>query len=499
MDLSRIAVALRPRTAWEGVDLGFAMARSWYTRLWTLWMCSAVPVYLAALALLPESDWLLPTMIVWWCKPLYEPPLLYWASRAMFGEPPGWSDMRRRWWRSVRPGLVANLTWRRFNPFRSFHMAVAVLEGLQGRQRRDRILVLGRDQHAAGWLTLVGLAFEFVLQISFIVLAVLMIPEELRWTDEWSLAFGTGDFPVMVGEIGAMLAMSVMAPFYVSAGFSLYMNRRSSLEGWDIDLGFRRIVAARRRRSATRGAATAALMLACVVGPGLEDLQAGEPPAPDEARAVIGSVLDHPDFGRREVDTYWKFVGDGDGSGRDAGWLGEWVGWLVDVAAGFYKGVAAVGEVLLWIAVGLALAWVAARALTGRRPMTAPRPGSRRSPPADTRLVDLDLAPESLPADIPSAAAALLERGDPRGALSLLYRGMLSRFVHRARLSISDSATEGECLALVERERPSAEVGYFGRLTREWIRLAYAHRLPDGENVRVLCSQWREVNDDTVG
>ena len=30
MDLAKLTVAARPRTPWEGVDLGFAMAREWF-------------------------------------------------------------------------------------------------------------------------------------------------------------------------------------------------------------------------------------------------------------------------------------------------------------------------------------------------------------------------------------------------------------------------------------------------------------------------------------
>lgn len=501
MDLSRVTVVLRPRTSWEAVDLGFAMARRWFVRLWGLWLCAALPVYLAAFALLPESTWVVPTLVVWWFKPLYEPPLLYWASRAMFGEELGWRDMRRSWWRVARPGLVSNLTWRRFNPFRSFHMAVMVLEGLHGRQRRERMLLLGRNQHAAAWLTTIGLAFETVLELSFIVLVVLMIPDELRWTDEWTLAFGSGDFSLMLGELGALAAMSAMAPFYVSAGFSLYMNRRSSLEGWDIELAFRRILSARMRQSPPRRAAAAAVLAAflCAFAPSTPDARAGAAPDAERAATVIEAVLEHPDFGRPETDTYWKYVGDDQEESEDPGLTGAWLDWLLDVLQGFMKGVAAVSEVLLWLAVGVALAWITSWAVANGRRITAPRRRRVGEPRPAGRLFDLDVSPASLPADVAGTAAALLDRGDPRAALSLLYRGMLSRFVHEQELPIADSATEGECLALVSRERPPLEHDYFTSLTREWIRMAYAHRVPAGETVRSLCHQWHEVNHDAVG
>lgn len=501
MDLSRIAVTLRPRTPWEAVDLGFAIGRCWFPRLWGMWLAVALPVYFVAFALLPESTWLLPSLVAWWFKPLYEPPLLYWASRAMFGEELAWRTMRRSWWRTVRPGLIANLTWRRFNPFRSFHMAVTVLEGLHGQQRRERMLVLGRNQHAAAWLTILGLGFETVLELSFIILVVLMIPEELRWADEWTLVFGGGEFSQVLGELGAVFAMSLMAPFYVCAGFSLYMNRRSSLEGWDIELAFRRILSARRGSSAGRGAVAASVLaLACVLGSGVPEARAGPAPGAGQAHSVIEQVLEDPDFGREESDTYWKYVGGGsDDEQADPGFVGAWLDWLVDVIDGFVDGFAAVSEVLLWLAVGVAVAWVIYWAVSNRRALSAPRRrrgGARRS---GARLFDLDVSPESLPEDIPGAAAALLDRGDLRGALSLLYRGMLSRFVHDKQLPIADSATEGECLALVRRERPRPEKEYFAGLTREWIAMAYAHRLPDAETVRLLCRGWREVNNDAVG
>lgn len=496
MDLSRVAVVLRPRTPWEAVDLGFAMAHRWFLRLWGLWLCSAVPVYLAALALLPASTWLVPTLVVWWLKPLYEPPLLYWASRATFGEALTWREMRQSWWQTVQPGLISNLTWRRFNPFRSFHMAVMVLEGLRGRERRERMRVLGRNQHAAAWLTMLGLAFETVLELSFIVLVVLMIPDELRWADEWMLAFDSGGFSLMLGELGALVAMSLMAPFYISAGLSLYMNRRSSLEGWDIELGFRRILSARAKPSSARATA-AACALACVLGAGTTDVRAGDAPDAEKAGAVISDVLEHPDFGRERTDTFWQYVGNGDQQREAPGWFGAWVEWLVDVLQGFFKGFAALSEVVLWVAVGVALVWVIGWAVANRGRAAPPR--RRHDRRAGARLLELDVSPESLPADIPGAARELLDGGDLRGALSLLYRGMLSRFVHDNHLRIDESATEGECLKLVSRTRPAAEKIYFADLTREWMAMAYAHRPPDGETVRILCNQWREVNDGAVG
>ncbi len=138
----------------------------------------------------------------------------------MFGEAPGLGEVLRRTLSIVRPQLFANLTWRRFNPNRSFNMPVAVLEQLKGKERKQRIAVLGRGQHAGTWLTIVGIHFETLLELSFMVLLIVMLPEELRWVDMESFILTPGSLEEWLQHIGSLLAMSLIAPFYVAGGFA---------------------------------------------------------------------------------------------------------------------------------------------------------------------------------------------------------------------------------------------------------------------------------------
>ena len=39
---------------------------------------------------------------------------------------------------------------------------------------------------------------------------------------------------------GYALAVGLLEPFYVAAGFAMYLNRRVELEAWDIEQEFRR-------------------------------------------------------------------------------------------------------------------------------------------------------------------------------------------------------------------------------------------------------------------
>ena len=138
MELDKLEISLRRRTPWEAIDLGFALARRWFKPLWLLWLSCAAPLGIVLFFLLYDQlGWLM--LIIWWFKPLYEPPLMFWLSRAVFGEQLGVKAVLRQWWSVVRPQLLLNLTFRRFNPSRSFTLPVALLEQLKGTARRDQI------------------------------------------------------------------------------------------------------------------------------------------------------------------------------------------------------------------------------------------------------------------------------------------------------------------------------------------------------------------------
>ncbi|MEJ1398422.1 MAG: DUF4129 domain-containing protein [Candidatus Sedimenticola sp. (ex Thyasira tokunagai)] len=488
MDLNKMTVTIRPRNAWEGIDLGFAMARHWLRPLWMLWLVPALPVYLLAALLLSDYPWAV-IMLVWWLKPLYEPLLLFWLSRRLFDEAPGVGEVLRRSLSIVRPQLFANLTWRRFNPNRSFNMPVAILEQLKGKERKRRVEVLGRGQHAGTWLTIVGIHFETLLELSFMVLLIVMLPEELRWVDMESFVFTPGALEEWLQHIGSLLAMSLIAPFYVAGGFALYLTRRSELEAWDIEINFRRL---RARRKTPRLMPAAVLMLASLflVLP-LPEGEAAEV-SHEEAKVLIKEVLQQKDFGKLESESYWKYIGkDDEAEDKDASGLVWLIEQLVDLISGFTKGFAAIGELLMWIAAGLVIAmllyivaknrgWFAFGSLST---------GGRKKE-AVVSLFGLEVAPDSLPENLPAAIEDLLGQGDLRGAMSLLYRGALVKFIHQDQLEIPDSATEGECLQQVVAARPADEAALFQRLTWYWTALAYGHEIPAAELVMGLSREW---------
>jgi hypothetical protein len=237
LDLSRITAVIRPRSAWESIDLGFALARAWFLPLWLCWWVTAVPVGLLALIPLHGRPdlWLL---LLWWCKPGFEALPLYWTSRALFGERLAVSAAARHLPQALPPRLWPQLLWRRIGITRSFSMPVTLLEAPRGGARRARLRVLGTG--AAGWLTIVCVHLETVLWLSALLTLVFLLPEGAPELDLEAAVLESGSMADWIASVLMLLAVSVLAPFYVAAGFALYLGRRTELEAWDLELAFRR-------------------------------------------------------------------------------------------------------------------------------------------------------------------------------------------------------------------------------------------------------------------
>lgn len=155
--------------------------------------------------------------------------------------------------------------------------------------------------------------------------------------------------------------------------------------------------------------------------------------------------------------------------------------------------IATTGRILLWVAVALAGVLLVLY-LTKFLGNFEPRRGKKRLD-TPTHVRDLDIRPESLPANIGAAARELWERGEHRSALSLLYRGLLSRLAHAHAVPIAASSTEGDCLALAEQHLSAERVAYVVSLVKVWQRTVYGGRDPDSQTVNDLCDGFSSALD----
>jgi Domain of unknown function (DUF4129) len=116
--------------------------------------------------------------------------------------------------------------------------------------------------------------------------------------------------------------------------------------------------------------------------------------------------------------------------------------------------------------------------------------GRPRVPDVPTHVRELDIRPESLPRNIGATALQLWERNDHRGALVLLYRGLLSRLVHGHGVPIRESSTEADCVTLAVPRLDAGAATYAAGLVRVWQHAIYGAREPASEEMRTLCTRF---------
>ena len=309
MRIEQLTVRLRARSDWEAVELGMALVRRHAGAIWKPWWWLTLPVF----ALLNLGAWWidqfwLAAALMWWLKPAFDRIPLYVISRAVFGSVPGTRETLRAqasWGVRTLPHL---LTWRRLSPVRSLYLPIDLLEGVQGERLRQRRRILaGQAYGTAILLTLVCLHFETALLLGGVAAVVMYLPQDLL-PDSMQAAFGmlATEWPAWL-KLGwnalAWAAISVVEPFYVGAGFGLYLNRRTQIEAWDLEIVFRTLRA--------RLSAAAPLLLAVMLWTGTDGALAqerhGERPTPPSAAPAPSRDAPTPPtlpivFGDQRVD-----------------------------------------------------------------------------------------------------------------------------------------------------------------------------------------------------
>ena len=479
MNLAAVTAKIRPRTATEAMDLGVAMAREFRGALLRPWLLVIVPVAIVAwLTCKPVWAWLL----VWWLKPLYDRIPLFVLSRALFGSTPRLIETLRALPRHLLRRALPALTISRFSPYRAFVLPVSELEGLKGPQAAARrTQLLGSQGSGAFWLLVWCLALEQCLWLAGACLAAWYSPEDA--TETWQAFFADAKVPGFAPRFSLWLfvcyvfALGVVEILYVAAGFALYLNRRTWLEGWDVELAFRRLAerAAAKRPVRSRSGLVLALALGALVpllaSSGRVSAQEHSRPEPKDA---VRGVLESPDFATTEKVREPRRRSSNDVSRSPT--------------SGALEGAALLLKTLLWIALALLVASVAWWLIHRRPAVDGTR--HRRNPHAPPQeLFGLDMRAESLPADPASEALRHFDAGDPRGALGLLYRAALAHLATARELAFKTSDTEGDCVERVRGLGDERLTPFFTELTAIWQQVAYAHATPDRLQVAALCAE----------
>ncbi|MCR5884351.1 DUF4129 domain-containing protein [Rhizobacter sp. J219] len=230
-------------------------------------------------------------------------------------------------------------------------------------------------------------------------------------------------------------------------------------------------------------AAALLVALALLAGPA-GAAEAASAPTREQVSREVEALRQDPNLAGQRKEKTLRFKDQGEARKPDPKNDGTWA-WLRD----FARWMTEAGRVAVWVVGALLVALV----LVGLRHWIRVRAGAVKGSsagPLPSHVRDLDIRPESLPERIGEAAAALWQKGEHRAALSLLYRGALSRLVHQHQVPIRAASTEGECLALAARRLAPERSAYFGRLVQAWQLAVYGARLPADDSVIALCREF---------
>ena len=512
MELEKVTAEIRPRSDWEAVDLGVSLARLHLGTLWRAWVVTVLPLSLLILMVFFKSlGWGI--FLIWWLKPIWDRVALFPLSRNLFGEEPNTratikvlpQQLKENWklvlmgvilaglgpfihGEDPNPGVVTiywltviGLLFYRSSIYRSFVLPVRFLEGLKGEQYRSRVSLLSRRSSGAAFgLTITCLLMEWGLFYSQFYFLELMVPEGTQYSFWGVMAdffkAGSDALPrwlMMVMAVAYWVAMTLTSWFYAGGGFGLYVNSRTWSEGWDIELAFKRL-----------GQRMGIVILALGFFWSTPELSA------QDSHERVEEVLADEDFEvATRTDRVRKVMKDDD---FEVQTKVEREREDLEFSSGpsGVVGLGSLGTVLFWIvavaAVG-GIIWVIVHNLQ------AFGGGSSAVPEKEKKkiktLAGMQIAPESLPDDVLTAARKFWAKGEKKMALGLLYRGAISSLVSRDLVEIEESDTESDCLKRLGGKQLN-ELPYFSALTSAWMSVAYAKVTPDEETMERLWAEW---------
>lgn len=232
---------MRPRSPWEAADLGIRFAQRHWRALHGCNAAVAVPVIALCVASHEIAGWL-PLVLLFMSKPWIDRASLFVLSRAAFGQRTTPGDLWRNQWQVLWRAFIPSWTWRRLSPWRAFTQPIYQLEGSRVALRRRQ---LGRRYRGPA-LAVTGMfsLVETLLALAVLGLVAWFMPTERGSEQIWQQL---EDFPAFAAVYLPMLyggVMLLLEPFYVAAGFAMYLNRRTELEAWDVEQELRSAFAA---------------------------------------------------------------------------------------------------------------------------------------------------------------------------------------------------------------------------------------------------------------
>lgn len=442
MRLEDYVIEPRRRTGWEVMDLGTLLLQRNLGSILRSSLLLGLPILAATAGLVVSFGFFWGYIFLWLMRPLYGRITLFVLSRAVFASHPTPREIARAMPGFLSKGLLGAVLIRPFTLSRVVVEPVLLLEGLRGQALRKRSAVLlGEGVRGQIWwgATAVFLVMVVIL-LSLLALVYGFAPAGMESLDPKAMVENPSALVAWVALTCLALSIAVIEPLWVAVGFAAYLNRRSDLEGWDVELVFRRLA-----QRASQGVRLSSVTLLAVFA-----LLPMAPQSETPVQRPVDVVFEREEF--KTTVTVTRRRGSQE----------------------FSPALVELFKLMAWILLGIVVGLILLRLIQWAMGLDAPAARAKVAPETGAlELAGLDLRRESLPRDVVAEARTLWDAGQVKDAVSLLYRASLVVLRDQHGLFIEDGDTEGRCMRKVTALEVQELGIYFGGLTDRWTRLAY--------------------------
>ncbi len=486
MKIENLRISLRERNPWQAIDMGFNIARAFYPTLVKSYLLGFSLVSIPVIFLLFKYPFWA-SLVIWYLKPLFETGPQVLLSRKIFDENFSNKQIFSITLQSIKKNIFHALVPLRFTIKRSFLMPLFLLENLPKKLRKKRLKTFQMGQYKGPtsltillahaellfYLVILFSIYQFIPEFERVNLNVLWQQQQSHLALEWTSIFCW------------FITIVLIAPFYISSGFALYLNKRIELEGWDIELSFKRI---KNRLKKLSTVASCILLTFFLIHTPSKSFAAEKPELSKTSESKIQSpeknkmnikiheeiekIMQNEPLVYKSSGSQWKFKHKDQDPGSSLNLI-----WF----AGFF-------EIILWAAVIVLILW-----LLLKIPAVAKMRVSQSTTEKIIRHADvfgMKLSEQDLNINLSDAITRALAQNDLRKAMALMLSSSLGELALKRNRNIPKGATENDCLNLAQNMQLKKNwLNWFERLLHFWSMLAWGHKNISKMQVETLFRQ----------
>jgi len=443
-----IIAALKRKDSRAAADAGLLLWRENFINFIPFF---AIPLWVCAFALrraLPEKFYYLAWLIIWLLKPMFDRLALHVISIRFFEKDAGLKRLRRGLFKTLLRGLPGDLLWRRFSPLRAAMMPMRVLErnikSGKAASERKKHLVNGGIGYCF-LLTIWGIAAEAALLLGGLIFYN-FICELMNISNSFLDSFAKAEIFLYTIWCANLILIETI---YVCMGFSLYINSRIEVEGWDLEIifrGFKKIAAV-------------IVLAVCLFMPITAHADSGK----DIPVDTLQTILESPDFGGWE-DSWTIGLRNQPKPAETPNINPDLMKQLRNAFANFLR------TFLVIAAIGLAI-FLLYYFLKNRQNII----GKKNA----YSVTSLQKTPEEDPKLLLEKALKFHEQGDIRLAWGYCAAAAIFSWPIYRGINFPPNATESDCVNIViSKSTDSLKANAFSRVIKNWVYFAYAGQLP---------------------